>query len=76
MDFVTGLPISTNWKGNSYNSILVFVNQPTKIVYYELVETIIDATKMAKVIIDVIVRYHDLPNSIVSDKNSVFISKF
>ena len=26
MDFVTGLPISTDWKGDSYDSILVIVN--------------------------------------------------
>ncbi len=26
MDFVTGLPISTDWKGDSYDSILVIVD--------------------------------------------------
>ncbi len=31
MDFVTGLLISANWKGNSDNSILVIVNRLTKI---------------------------------------------
>ena len=29
MDFVTGLPISTDWKGTSYNSILVIVDRMT-----------------------------------------------
>ncbi len=32
MDFITGLPISTYWKGDSYNSILVIVDQITKMV--------------------------------------------
>ncbi len=34
MDFVTGLPISANWKGDSYDSILVIVDRLTKMVYY------------------------------------------
>ena len=29
MDFVIGLPISTDWKGTSYNSILVIVDRLT-----------------------------------------------
>ena len=33
MDFVTGLPISTNWKGDSYISLLVIVDRLTKMVY-------------------------------------------
>ncbi len=35
MDFVTGLPVSTNWKGDTYDSILVIVDRLTKMVYYE-----------------------------------------
>ena len=33
IDFVTGLPVSTDWKGESYNSILVIVNRLTKMVH-------------------------------------------
>ena len=33
IDFVTGLPVSTNWKDETYDSILVIVNWLTKIVY-------------------------------------------
>ena len=29
MDFVTGLPISMDWKGDSYDSILIIVERPT-----------------------------------------------
>ena len=35
MNFVTGLPIWTNWKGDNYDSILVIVDRLTKIVYNE-----------------------------------------
>ena len=76
MDFVTGLPISTNWKGESYDSILVIVDWLTKMVHYEPVKVTIDAPALAEVIIDVVVRHHGLPDSIVSDRGSVFTSKF
>ena len=56
MDFVTGLPILTDWKGDSYDSILVIVDRLTKIVYYESVKVTIDAPSLTKVIIDVVVR--------------------
>ena len=55
MDFVTGLPLSADWKGNSYDLILVIVNQLTKMVYYEPVKVTIDAPGLAEVIIDVVV---------------------
>ena len=76
MDFVTGLPISTNWKGNSYDSILVVVNRLNKMVHYKPVQTTINAPRVAEVIINVIVQYHGLPDSIMSNRSSVFISKF
>ena len=31
---------------------------------------------LAKFILNVVIQYHDLPNSIVSDRGSVFTSKF
>ena len=34
IDFVIGLPILTDWKGESYNSILVIVDWLTKMVHY------------------------------------------
>ena len=76
MDFVTGLPILTNWKKNSYDSILVVIDWLTKMVQYEPVKITINATGLAKVIIDVMVWHHGLPNLIVTDKGSLFTSKF
>ncbi len=58
MDFITGLLISADWKGDSYDSRLVIVDQLKKIVYYELVTVTIDVTSLAEVIIDVVVRHH------------------
>ena len=76
MDFVIGLPISTNWKEDSYNSILVIVDWLIKIVYYEPVKITINAPSLAEVIIDVIVWCHGLPNSIVTNRGLLFTSKF
>ena len=76
MDFVTRLPISTDWKGDSYDSILVIVYQLTKMVHYELVKVTIDALGLVEVILDMVVQHHGLPDSIVSDKGSLFTSKF
>ena len=67
MDFVTGLPVSTNWKGRTYDSILIIVDWLTKMVHYEPVKPIIDAPGLAEVIIDVVVRHLGLPNLIVSN---------
>ncbi len=59
MDFVTGLPISADWKGDSYDSILVIVNQLMKMFHYIPVKVTIDAPGLAEVIIDVVIRYHE-----------------
>ena len=76
MDFVTGLPLSADWKGDSYDSILIIVDRLTKMVHYKPVKVIIDAPGLAEVIIDVVVRHHGLPDSIVTDKGLLFTSKF
>ena len=76
MDFVTGLPISTNWKRDSYDFILVIVDRLTKMVHYEPIKITIDAPGFAEVIINVIVRHHGLLNSIVTNRGSLFTSKF
>ena len=76
MDFVTGLPLFADWKGNSYNSILVMVNHLTKMVHYEPVKININGPALAKVIRDMVVRHHDLLNSIISDRGAIFMSKF
>ncbi len=67
MDFVTGFPISTNWKGDSYDSILVIVDHLTKMIHYKLVKVMMDASSLAEMIIDVVVCHHGVPESIVID---------
>ena len=76
MDFMTGLPVLTDWKSKSYDSILVIIDRFTKIMHYKPVKITIDATDLAEVIIDVMVRHYDLPDSIITDWGSLFMSKF
>ena len=76
IDFVTGLSILTDWKKDSYDSILVIIDQLTKMVHYEPVKIIIDAPDLTKIIIDIVVRHHGLPNLIIIDRGSFFTSKF
>ena len=76
MDFITNLPISTDWKRDSYDLILVIVDWLTKIVYYKPVKVIIDTPGFIKVIINIVVRYYDLSNSIVTNQKLLFSSKF
>ena len=76
IDFVTGLPLSADWKGDTYDLVLVIIDRLTKMVHYEPVKVTIDAPRLAKVIIDVVVRHHALSDSIISDREAIFTSKF
>lgn len=58
------------------DTILVIVDWLKKIVYYQPVKITVDALDFVEVILDMVVPHHGLPNSIVSDWGSVFISRF
>ena len=45
-------------------------------VSYEPVKITIDAPGLAKVIIDVVVQYYGLSNSIINNRKKIFTSKF
>ena len=47
-----------------------------KMMHYEPIKVIIDALRLAEVILNVIVWHHGLPNPIVSDRGLLFTSKF
>ena len=73
---MTGLPLSTDWKSDNYDSIFVIVNWLTKMVHYKPVKVTIDALGPAKVILDVLIQHHSLLDSIISDQRAIFTSKF
>ena len=74
IDFVTRLPLSSDWKGDSYELILVIVDRLTKMVYYKRVKVTIEASGLAEVILDVVVWHHGLSDSIMTDRGSFFIA--
>ncbi len=76
MDFITALPISSDWKSDSYDSILVIVNRLTKILHYKPVKVTINTPGLAEVIINVIVHHYGVPKLIVTDQGLLFTSKF
>ena len=45
-------------------------------VYYKPVKVIINASGLAELIIDVVVRYYGLPDSIISERGAIFTSIF
>ena len=45
-------------------------------VHYKPIKITLDAFKLAKVILDVLVRHHGLLDSIITDKGPLFTSKF
>ena len=60
----------TDWKGDSYNSILVIVDRLIKMVHYEPVKVTINALGLVEVIIDVVVRHHGFSDSIITNWRS------
>ena len=75
MDFITDLPPSKR-RGKAYDCILVVVDRYTKMAHYIPVKKTIDAPTLADVFISKIVRIHGVPESIVSDRGSIFTSRF
>ena len=73
---MTDFQLFVDYKSDSYDAILVIINQLTKIVHYQVVKTWIDVSVLAKVIINIVLRHYDLSKLIISDHNLLFTSKF
>ncbi|KAK9024148.1 hypothetical protein V6N11_004325 [Hibiscus sabdariffa] len=72
MDFVTGLPLTPSKK----DSVWVIVDRLTKSAHFILVRTNYTVDKLAKLYISEIVRLHDVPLSIISDRDPKLTSRF
>jgi len=71
LDLVTGLPIS-----NGFDALLVVVDHLSKMAHYIPTTTEVNSKGIACLFLDNIFRLHGLPNSIVSDHGTQFISSF
>ena len=64
MDFITGLPMTTQ----GHDSIWVIVDRLTKSAHFVLVNTTYLAGKYAELYVSQIVRLHGVPRTIISDQ--------
>jgi hypothetical protein len=72
MDLITQLPISRQQN----DAIIVFVDKYSKMVHYAPCKTAISAPEVAQIFFREVVRHHGIPDSIVSDRDSRFMSNF
>ncbi|GJT28501.1 ty3-gypsy retrotransposon protein [Tanacetum coccineum] len=71
MDFVTGLPV---FKGLTV--ILVVVDRFTKYAHFGTLPTSFSASKVAELFMDMVVKHHGFPKTIVSDRDPIFENLF
>ena len=77
MDFIVKLPLSKNTIMDiKYNSILVVVDRLTKYAHFIPWKEKGNAKDLAKVILKEIIANHGIPQSIISDRDKLFTSKF
>lgn len=76
MDFITGLPPSTDDNGVAYDAILVVIDRYTKLVRYLPCKKTLSAQQLATLLIKEIFTRFGIPTDIVSDRGSLFTSKF
>ncbi|GKC50052.1 ty3-gypsy retrotransposon protein, partial [Tanacetum coccineum] len=67
MDFITGFPSS---KGSTV--IIVVVDRLTKYVHFGALPTNFNALKVAEIFLDIAVKHHGIPKTIVSDRDPIF----
>ena len=72
MDFIDALPRSK--RGNT--AIWVIVDRLTKVAHFLPVKSDRDAPKLAQLFMKEVVRLHGVPKTIVSDRDTIFTSRF
>lgn len=71
MDFVGSLPSS-----HGFTDIFVVVDRLTKYAHFGTLRPNYTAAKVANLFVEMLVKLHGFPNTIVSDRDAIFLSKF
>jgi hypothetical protein len=72
MDFIVGLPLTPR----KQDSIWVIVDRLTKTTHFIPVHTTYSAERYAEIYVDLVVRLHGVPKTILSDRGTQFIAFF
>jgi hypothetical protein len=72
MDFVSGLPLTSR----NHDSVWVIVDRLTKTAHFIPIHTKYNAKDYVSLYIEHIVRLHGVPKTIISDRGSLFVSRF
>lgn len=71
MDFIEGLP-----RSGGRDTILVVVDWLSKYKHFIVVKHSFTTASIAGIFLKEVVRLHGVPNSIVSDRDKIFVSHF
>ena len=71
LDFIVGLP---SYQGNTM--LLVVVDRFSKGIHLGMLPSNYSALMMASLFLDIVVKLHGLPRSLVSDRDPLFVSRF
>ncbi len=77
MNFITKLPKSTNLAtGDRYDSILIIVDKLTKYSHIIACKEKFNAKQLGYIILNRLIRYHDIPKGLTSDRDKLFTSNY